>query len=123
MKGTPEVEGVVQGVEQGGCRYLDLGENLSGGGSGGPDLRVGDVGDDTIYWENFGQISPQGGPQDDRKTTSERTGWWMVLSTDIGSDGGGRITGGLDLRLLLPEHSRTVHCDQVHYGPVSGIRE
>ena len=33
-------------------------------------IRVGDVGDDTAHWESFGNISQQGGPQSDRRTTS-----------------------------------------------------
>ena len=37
---------------------------------------------------------------------------------------GGRsgTAGGGYLRLLLPGHGRTVHCDQDHYGPVHGSR-
>ena len=45
----------------------------------------------------------------------------MVVSPYGGSDGGGGITGGGDLRLLTPEYSHTVHCDHAHYGPVSGV--
>ena len=30
-------------------------------------------------------------------------------------------SGGGKLRLSVPEHSRTVYCDQDHYGPVSGV--
>ena len=35
-------------------------------------------------------------------------------------NGGSWFAGGGDLRLLPPEHSRTVYCDQANYGPVSG---
>ena len=42
-----------------------------------------------------------------------------VPPADIG-DGGGGVTEGAYLRLLLPEHSCTVHYDKEHYGPVSG---
>ena len=109
----------VEGVEQGGCRCPDLGENLCVGGSGGSVVWVEDVGDDTTHWEGFGQISPQGVPQADGMTTSERSGRWMGVSTTGGSDGGGGITGGGDLRLPPPEQSLTVNCNQVHYGTVS----
>ena len=37
-----------------------------------------------------------------------------------GLDGGGGTIGGGDPCLPPPDHSRTVHCDQAHYGPVSG---
>ena len=36
------------------------------------------------------------------------------------SDGGVEIKGGGELRLTPPEHSCIVHCNQDHYGPVSG---
>ena len=45
--------------------------------------------------------------------------WSMVLSPAVGSDGGGGTEEGGDLRLLPPKHSRTVYCNQTHYGPVS----
>ena len=44
----------VQGVEQVGCGCPDLGENLRGGGSGGHNVRVGDLGDDIAYWGGGG---------------------------------------------------------------------
>ena len=78
------------------------------------------MGDDTAHWAVFGRILPQGGSQDDGKTTLERTGRWMGVSPTRGRDGGGGIIGGVDLRLPLTEHSHTVHCNQDHYGPVSG---
>ena len=46
----------------------------------------------------------------------------MGVSSSIGRDGGGGINGGWYLHLPPPEHSRTVYCDQAHYGPVSGVR-
>ena len=39
-----------------------------------------------------------------------------------GCNGGGRTTGGVDLPLPPPEHSRTVYFNQAHYGPVSSSR-
>ena len=47
----------------------------------------------------------------------------MVVCPSDGSNVGGRITGDGYLRLPMPEHSRTVYCDQSHYGPVSGDGE
>ena len=44
----------------------------------------------------------------------------MVVSPNGGRNGGGRTRGGGDLRLMPPEHSRTVHCIQFHCGHVSG---
>ena len=37
-----------------------------------------------------------------------------------GSDGRGRIDVGQNLHIPPTEHSRTVHCNQDHCGPVSG---
>ena len=68
----------------------------------------------------MGRIPPQGDPQADENTTSYMTGWLMGVSPAGGHNGRVRITGGRYIRLLFPEHSRTVHCDQAHYGPVSG---
>ena len=103
----------IQVVEQGGYRCPYLGENLCSSGSGGPSVQVGDVGDNTAYWDGFGLITPQGGSQTDGTTTLERVGRWMGVSLDGGTDGGtdgaGRITGGGDLRLLPLEHSCTVY--------------
>ena len=36
-----------------------------------------------------------------------------------GRNGGSRDAGGGDLLIPPPEHGRTVHCNQAHYGPVS----
>ena len=96
-------------VEQAGCGYPDLGEDLRGGGPGGNYLWVRYMGNDTAHWGGVGQIPPQSVPQSDGETNLERTGRWMVVSPAGGSDGGGRIIGGGDLRLLLLEHSHTVH--------------
>ena len=110
----------VYGVGEGGCGCPDLGPDILGGGAGSQDLRVGEMGNDTVHWEGFGQIPPQGGPQADRETTSKRTGRWMGVSTAEGSDVRGSITGGRYLSLPPKEYSCTVHCNQDYYGPVSG---
>ena len=46
----------------------------------------------------------------------------MGVSPSGGSDVRGGTIGVGDLRLPPPEHSRTVHCEQAQYGPVSGGR-
>ena len=51
-----------QGIEQVGCGCPDLGDNLCGGSSCGPSVRVDHVGDDTLHLEGFGMITHQGGP-------------------------------------------------------------
>ena len=43
----------------------------------------------------------------------------MGVSPSGGINGGGRITGGGDIRIPPPEHCCTVHLYQAHYGPVS----
>ena len=74
-EGAAEVEVTVQGVGKGGhgCPYL--GKNICGGVLGSSTVWVGDVGDDTAYWEGFGWIPPQGGPQTDGTETLEGGGW------------------------------------------------
>ena len=99
-----------------------FGDNLCGGGSWVHDVWVGDMGGDTAHWKGFGRIPPQCFPQDDGTTTLERAGWWMGVSYYVGSNGKVGITGSGGLRLMLPQHSCTVHCNQDHYGPVSGVR-
>ena len=47
----------------------------------------------------------------------------MYISPTGVRNGGGGASGGGYLRLLPPEHSHIVHCNQARYGHVSGIRE
>ena len=119
-EGMAEVGAAVSGAEQGGRRCSELREDFCGIGSGGHAIWVGDVGHDTEHWEGLGRIPLQSGPQYDREKTSESTGRWMGVYPSGGSDGGGGIAGGGYLRIPSPEHSRKVHCNQAHYGPVSG---
>ena len=107
-------------VDQGGGGCSDLGSDILGGGSVGNVVWVRDVGDDAAHQEGVERIPPQGGLQADMTTTSERAGRWMDVSPAGGSDGGGGITVGGYLSLPQPEHSLTVHCNQFHYGPMSG---
>ena len=92
----------VKGVDQEGCGCLELRENLCSGGSDGPAVRVGDVGDDTTHWEGFGRILPQDCPQDDDTTISERRDSGWVYPPLMEAMGGGGITGGGYLRLPPP---------------------
>ena len=108
------------GDEQGGIGFPELGEDLRGSGSGGHALQVGYGSNDNAHREGFGSVPPQGGPQADRETTSERTGRRMGVSPAGGSNGGRGIAGGVDIRLPPTEHSFTVHCNKAHYGLVSG---
>ena len=110
----------VLGASQGGSGCPELREYLCGGGSGGHDLQVGDVGNDTTHQEDFRRIPPQVDPQADGETTLERTGWGMGVFPTGGSDGRGGITVGGYLCLPPPEQILAVHCYQAHYGPVSG---
>ena len=89
-----EVGADFHGVEQGGCGCPELGENLFGSGSGGHAVQVRDVGNDTVRWEFWGHIPPQGASQADGTTTSEREGRYMFVSPNDRSDGVVIITGG-----------------------------
>ena len=64
----------IQGIGKGGHRFLEIRNNIRGGGPGGSAAWVGDVGDDTTYWEGFGRIPPQGGLQADKMATLYREG-------------------------------------------------
>ena len=108
-EGTAEVGVAVSGADQGVRRCPDLREDLRGGGSGSHSLRVGYVGNDTTHWDSFGRIPPQGIPQADGETTSERTGWRMVVSPAGGSDTRGGITESGYLYIPPPENSCTVN--------------
>ena len=109
-----------QVVGKGGRGCLDLGKNICGSGSGGTDVWVGDVGDDTAHWERVGRIPPLGDPQEDGTETLEWGGQEVDVSPTDVNDGGCGVTGGGYLRLPPPEHICTVNCDQAHYGPVHG---
>ena len=98
-----------KGVEQGGCGCPYLGSYLLGGGIVGHYIRVRDVNHDSPHWEGVGQIPQQGIPQDDGESNLERKGWFMVITPDVGRDGGCMTEGGGDLRLPPPEHIRTVY--------------
>ena len=112
---TVEVDVTDQGVgnRERGCP--DLEKDLCGGGPGSLSVWVGDVGDDTVQWEGFGRILPQGGPQADGTATADGERQEVGISPAGGGSGGGGVTGGGDLRLPPTEHSQTVHCDQAHY--------
>ena len=89
-----------QGVGKLGSGCLDLGKNIHGGGTGGPDVWVGDIGDDITHWEGGGKISPQGALQADKMATLEGGGGGV--SPAGGRDGGGGVTGVVNLRLPFP---------------------
>ena len=78
------------------------------------------MGDDPLHWEGVGKIPTQGVLQSDREITLDRGRQRVGILPAGGSDGGGRTSVVGDLRLLTPEHSHTVYCDQAHYVPVSG---
>ena len=86
-----QVGAAVLGYEQGGSRYLDLGEDLRSGSSGGHAIEVRDMEYDTTHREGFGWIPPQGGPKAEGKTTSNGTGRWMGVSPSGGRNVRGRI--------------------------------
>ena len=104
-----------KGVGGRGIVRLDFRNFLCGSCSGSIVVWVGDVVDVPMYWEDFGRIPPQGGPQTDGTATTEGTRWYVGLSPSGGDDGEGKIIGGGYLHLLPPEKSFTVYCDQAHY--------
>ena len=77
------------------------------------------MGHDPLHWGCFSRITPQGVPQADGRGTLARKRRGMSIPPAGGSDGGVGTAGGEDLYLPPPEHSHTVYCEQVHYGPVS----
>ena len=73
-----------QGVGKRGRRLLGLGKDISGSGPGSFYVWVGDVRDDTTYWEGFGRIPPQEGPHADRTVNTEGDLWEMGVSPTVG---------------------------------------
>ena len=53
-----EVGAADSGNKQGGSGLTDIGADLLGGGTIGPDIRFRDMGTDTTYIEGAGQIPP-----------------------------------------------------------------
>ena len=103
-----------------GSRQLDVGYVLHCSSAGSHVIWVGDMGYVPAHWQYLGCIPPHGGLQTDGEATTEKTGWDVCVTPDGGYDcGGGHAEGG-DLCHPPPEHSRTVHCDRAHFGPVSG---
>ena len=60
-----------QGVGKRGRGFQDLGKDLCGSGRESFSVWVRYVGDDTMHWEGFGSIPPQGVPQDDGTANTE----------------------------------------------------
>ena len=69
------------------------------------------MGPDAAHEEGVGRILPQGGPQADGAATVEGARRRLGLPPAGGGYGGGGFAGGVDLRLLLTEHSRAIYCD------------
>ena len=96
-------------------------------GSGDTNLRVGDVGYVPAHWEESDRLLPSSGTQTDGTAIKDNPGWYTVLTPTDGGNGGrngggnsgGGHTGGGDIRRQPEEHSHTIYCDRVHYGPVS----
>ena len=107
------------GVGKRGSIWTDVGGFIYGKCSGSPGVWVRDVSYVTAHWEYLGQIPPQGGTYTDGESTTEGAVWYVRLTPNVWGEGGGAPTWGGDLRLPPPEHSLSVHQDQVHYGPVS----
>ena len=78
-------------------RFPDLGPDILGGGSVGPVVRVGDVGDDTTHREGVGRIPSHVGPQADWEATLEKEGRIVGIPPTGGRDGGYGTAGGGDL--------------------------
>ena len=72
---------------------------------------------DPTHLEGVGPIPLQGIPQYYGEETLARE----VQRVDIPPTGGRDGVGG-DLRILSPEQSLTVYCNQAYYGTVSGSR-
>ena len=109
----------VWGWNNSGCRRPDVEEFLHGGGTGGPTIWIGDVGEVYNHWQYAGRLTPPGDNLNDGAAADTAGGRELGLPTigDGGSDGGHE--GGRDVFLPLPEQSFTVHYDHTHYESVS----
>ena len=108
------------GIGEKGTRCPDVRDVICCSGAGGTFLWVIDVGYVTVHWEDIGRIPLQGGPHTDGAEITEGTGWDVGVPPSGRGDCGGGPTRDGYLCCLTTEHSRTVHHDQAHYGPVYG---
>ena len=104
--------------ETGGCQTKVLRDVFQGGGTGGADFRVGDVGADPPHGTGPGKFSTQGRALDNWKIAKETEGGGMGIPTTGGIDGGGGIWGDRGLHLKESENVRAIHCDEANYGPL-----
>ena len=79
-----------------------MGFFLPGGGSGGANLHIGDVGDVSIHWEECGRISLPGDMPTDREAAKTSDRRELVLPQTGYGDGRLRIVGGGDICFPLP---------------------
>ena len=78
------------------------------------------MGDVSTHCEDAVCISPLFDTPNYRAADDTAGGRELGLTNSGDGDGGGGLGGCGDICLPLPEHSRTVHYDQTHYGSVSG---
>ena len=74
-----------------GCQLKGPGDFFQGGGTGGADIRVRDVGADPPHGTGPGKFSTQGYPVYNRETAEEIGGGGVVILTASSIDGGGGI--------------------------------
>ena len=73
-----------------------------------------------MHQEDAGRLSPPGDIATDGVAANIEGGWEMGLPTSGYGNGRCGLLGGGDECRLPPEHSCTCHCNQTHYGSVSG---
>ena len=94
--GAPEeVKGelgtVVENFGKRGGKPNGVGDILQGGSAGSTSFWVGDVGDNSLYGLEPGEVSALGIHTDYRKAYSEASGWKLISPTFGDSNAGGQV--------------------------------
>ena len=118
--GAEEVGAADKGIGERGRVCPDFGNVICGSCAGSTVVWVGDMGYVPAYWENLGQLPPQGGTKTDGKATVDGTRGEVYVYTTGEDDDRGGTTGYGDLFIPPTEHSCPVHRDQAHCGTASG---
>ena len=110
----------VEVLGTGGRRRPDIRDIFPRGGSGSVTLQIGDVGDISTHLEDAGWLSTLGDKPTNKaeSKTSGRQELAVPPNDDVDIRGG--LGGGGDIHHTPPEHRHTFHCDQKHYGSMSG---
>ena len=102
----------------GGYQSKGIGDVFQGGGTGGDAIWVVDEGAEPPHGTGTRKLPTWGWKVYNRDTAKEKRGGGLIIPTNGGSNGRGRIRGVRGLYLKETEHGRKLHCDAADYGPL-----